>query len=583
MEEAIAYVQSLTHEQKAALSETIVSSRLGIWAPSPGPQSLAYYSEADEVFYGGAAGGGKSSLIIGLALTQHRRSLILRRESTQLRGMVDDIARLLGSRDGLNKQDGQWRVPPEVSPLQGPATASAKTDTAHLIEFGGVPNPGDEERHQGIPHDLLAFDEVTQLPEYIIDYLSTWNRSTDPSQRCRIVLTSNPPTPSTAYSSSSTGLWLIRRYAPWLDPQYSDPLFKGPAKPGELRWYVTLDGKEREHPDGEPFEITIKEGPFKGSTETILPKSRTFIPARVGDNPYLSQTNYEATLQKLPEPLRSAMLYGDFSVSLSDKPLQLLPTEWVRAATARWELQSRANPPPTAAPNEQTALGVDVSRGGGDKTVILPRYGSFIDKPIEIPSQQTLNGATVAAKIVEHRRDNAAVVVDANGVGASVYDHLRNNTSIGDTATLRAYVGSERSLRRDRSGRYGFPNLRSQAYWMLREALDPANNPSLAIPPDDDLVQELLVLTWKEESGRIRVMTKEEVIKQLGRSPDKADPLAMVWTILDENAQEAREASSAREDRLADADGAKNNRAFILSRRPRWSDRADRLPYPSRE
>jgi hypothetical protein len=46
-----------------------------------------------------------------------------------------------------------------------------------------VPNPGDEERHQGIPHDLLAFDEVTQMPEYIIDYLSSWNRTTDPEQR----------------------------------------------------------------------------------------------------------------------------------------------------------------------------------------------------------------------------------------------------------------------------------------------------------------------------------------------------------------------------------------------------------------
>ncbi|MFC6659351.1 hypothetical protein [Deinococcus multiflagellatus] len=30
-----------------------------IWAPQPGPQLEAYFSPADILFYGGAAGGGK--------------------------------------------------------------------------------------------------------------------------------------------------------------------------------------------------------------------------------------------------------------------------------------------------------------------------------------------------------------------------------------------------------------------------------------------------------------------------------------------------------------------------------------------
>jgi hypothetical protein len=29
-----------------------------IWFPNPGPQTDAFFSEADELFYGGAAGGG---------------------------------------------------------------------------------------------------------------------------------------------------------------------------------------------------------------------------------------------------------------------------------------------------------------------------------------------------------------------------------------------------------------------------------------------------------------------------------------------------------------------------------------------
>jgi len=30
-----------------------------VWVPFPGPQTMAYHSTADELFYGGGAGGGK--------------------------------------------------------------------------------------------------------------------------------------------------------------------------------------------------------------------------------------------------------------------------------------------------------------------------------------------------------------------------------------------------------------------------------------------------------------------------------------------------------------------------------------------
>ena len=51
----------------------------------PGPQTVAYQPPADVVGYGGAAGGGKTDLALGLAITAHRHSLILRREAVHLR------------------------------------------------------------------------------------------------------------------------------------------------------------------------------------------------------------------------------------------------------------------------------------------------------------------------------------------------------------------------------------------------------------------------------------------------------------------------------------------------------------------
>jgi hypothetical protein len=48
-----------------------------------------------------------------------------------------------------------------------------------------------------------------------------------------------------------------------------------------LRWYAIVDGQEVELPNGSPF-------PWK--KEFIQPKSRTFLPAFVQDNPYLMAT-----------------------------------------------------------------------------------------------------------------------------------------------------------------------------------------------------------------------------------------------------------------------------------------------------
>ena len=51
-----------TPHERAALNSLIQSDRK-IWRPRAGPQVMAYESKADEIFYGGAAGGGKAGLL----------------------------------------------------------------------------------------------------------------------------------------------------------------------------------------------------------------------------------------------------------------------------------------------------------------------------------------------------------------------------------------------------------------------------------------------------------------------------------------------------------------------------------------
>ena len=60
-----------------------------LWVPLPGPQEEAYDSPADELFFGGAAGPGKTQLLLGLAYTKHRRAIVFRREYSQLREIIE--------------------------------------------------------------------------------------------------------------------------------------------------------------------------------------------------------------------------------------------------------------------------------------------------------------------------------------------------------------------------------------------------------------------------------------------------------------------------------------------------------------
>ena len=70
-----------------------------VWMPHEGnaPQMLAYESDADEILYGGSAGGGKSDLLLGSAFTQHKKSVVFRRQKSDTKGLIDRSKEILGN------------------------------------------------------------------------------------------------------------------------------------------------------------------------------------------------------------------------------------------------------------------------------------------------------------------------------------------------------------------------------------------------------------------------------------------------------------------------------------------------------
>jgi hypothetical protein len=119
------------------------------------------------------------------------------------------------------------------------------------------------------------------------------------------------------------------------------------------------------------------------------------------------------------------------------------------------------------------------------------------------------------------------VHIDVIGVGASPYDFLVQNS-------VQQVIGvnvSNSALGTDKSGMLHFFNLRSQLWWMMREALDPANNTGAALPPNPRLKADLTAPKWALQGKTIRVEGREEIVKRIGRSPDYAS--AYVLALID--------------------------------------------------
>lgn len=201
---------------------------------------------------------------------------------------------------------------------------------------------------------------------------------------------------------------------------------------------------------------------------------------------------------------------GEFHSSDEDS---VLPLSWVEAANDRW-LMWRDQGSPIL--HGRRILGVDVARGGADLTVIADRVG-----PIVYPLEEHQLGDTVKiAKIVQRRMHQTDLaVVDVIGVGAGVVDTLRNRN-----VSVHAFNASRKTSMRDRSGEFGFVNQRAAMWWTLREMLDPAFEPTLAIPPNDVLLGELTAPKyWHTPNGKIQVESKDDIRARLGRSTDHAD------------------------------------------------------------
>jgi hypothetical protein len=225
-----------------------------VWRSNPGPQSAFLACGHRECLYGGAAGGGKSDGLLMAAARfidfPEHNAIIFRRTFPVLRPLIE-------------------RSRPLYEPLGG-----VYNETSHIwrfpsgavIRFSNLERFADVYNYQGDAFTFIGWDELTQYPtaDSYLYMMTRLRRRTDARVRLMVRSTCNP--------GGVGHHWVKDRFG------------------------INDAGDASSVQD----------------TETGL--HRSFIPARITDNPHLAGSEYARTLDGMPVALRKSLRDGRWDV-----------------------------------------------------------------------------------------------------------------------------------------------------------------------------------------------------------------------------------------------------------------------------
>jgi phage terminase large subunit-like protein len=239
---------------------------------------------------------------------------------------------------------------------------------------------------------LLGFDQLEHFHESQFWYLFSRNRST-----CGIApyirATCNP-----VLADDEVGGWLHRLVQWWIDPETGYPIKE---RSGVIRWMLRV---QEEVVWGEDRSELIDR--YSGSIpeEDLLPKSFTFIPGTLADNPALTSKDpgYRASLLAMPYVERERLLGGNWNVR--PEAGKVFNRSWFRLLNARprqltaliryWDKAA------TEAGGAYTSGGLMGRLQNGQFVLLDITRGQWSSKNRETVIQQTAAGDSLFAKEV---------------------------------------------------------------------------------------------------------------------------------------------------------------------------------------
>lgn len=274
-----------------------------VWKPQE-KQAYAMSCPADELFYGGAAGGGKSDFLLGDFLQgankygKNWHGVLFRRTNPQLEELQKramELFPVVGAE--YKKYTRTWYFP-----------------NGATLKMRYLESESDVENYQGHQYTWIGFDELGNYPTSYCWIFMTSRLRSAAGVPCYIRGTGNP---------GGVGHSWIKHY------------FMDNHEPNKIFYLPVTD---------------LKGNPIKDKEGNPMKKSVVFIPSRLEDNKILmdNDPNYEARLATLPEHLARAMRYGDWSVFSGQvfsefntdrhvvRPFALQPGVWFKFCALDW-------------------------------------------------------------------------------------------------------------------------------------------------------------------------------------------------------------------------------------------------------
>jgi hypothetical protein len=260
---------------------------------------------------------------------------------------------------------------------------------------------------------------------------------------------------------------------------------------------------------------------YKPWKENRLDADCCFIQSLYKDNPY-TEDEYGAILSKIKDNvLRSRLRDGNWEYEDDDSALMTYE-KITNMFTNTFE------------PGGDFYLSVDVARFGRDKAVLILWQGYHIRRVwfYDKSSTQFLEDK-IKSKCEQYHIPIINVVVDQDGVGGGVVDHLPGVWAFTNAGRPIEAFDDSKEFRQQETERYSYKNLRSQCYDKLADAINQGKISCYKeIDPQvrDWIIQELEAIKKKDvedNEKKFQVISKDDIKEIIGRSPDFADSLMM--------------------------------------------------------
>jgi hypothetical protein len=244
--------------------------------------------------------------------------------------------------------------------------------------------------------------------------------------------------------------------------------------------------------------------PFK---EGKLKDNQKFIQSLVTDNPKISK-HYIENLNQLDQKSKERLLHGNWEYD--DDPSVLMEYEKIVDLFT----------------NSFVAGGLkyitcDVARLGKDKSIIRVWDGFRCIKKVKLSKNRIDELAQVIRNLQrEYSVPNQNTLCDEDGVGGGLVDILRCKGFVNNSVPFEI-----------NGVKTNYQNLRSQCYYELSKKVN-SNEMYLYDNDIDDrnlITQELEQIKQIDidKDGKIKIISRDEITKNIGRSPDEASTIMM--------------------------------------------------------